>query len=102
MSYLQSFYITKIKIIFIEVPVPRQESDRSCICILWLHVSDFAIGFYNCSDSVVFSCLSCYYKPKVEYQLVKVWFMVFSATFTNILAISWRSVLFVEETGVSG
>ena len=27
-------------------------------------------------------------------------FMVFSATFNNIIAISWRSVLLVEETGV--
>jgi hypothetical protein len=27
-------------------------------------------------------------------------FMVFSATFDNISAISWRSVLLVEETGV--
>ena len=29
-------------------------------------------------------------------------FMVFNATFNNILAISWRIVLFVEETGVPG
>jgi len=28
--------------------------------------------------------------------------MVFNATFTNISAISWRSVLSVEETGVPG
>jgi hypothetical protein len=28
--------------------------------------------------------------------------MVFNATFNNISAISWRSVLFVEETGVPG
>jgi hypothetical protein len=27
-------------------------------------------------------------------------FMVFNATFNNILAISWRSVLFVDETGI--
>jgi hypothetical protein len=30
-----------------------------------------------------------------------VWFMVFNATFNNISVISWRSVLLVEETGVS-
>ena len=29
------------------------------------------------------------------------WFMVFNATFNNILVISWRSVL-LEETSVSG
>jgi hypothetical protein len=29
-------------------------------------------------------------------------FMVFNATFNNISVISWRSVLFVEETGVPG
>jgi predicted component of type VI protein secretion system len=28
------------------------------------------------------------------------WFMVFNATFNNISAISWRSVLLVEETGM--
>jgi hypothetical protein len=28
--------------------------------------------------------------------------MVFDATFNNISVISWRSVLFVEETGVYG
>jgi hypothetical protein len=31
-----------------------------------------------------------------------VWFMVFNATFNNISAISWRSILMVEETGVPG
>ena len=29
-------------------------------------------------------------------------FMVFNATFNNIFAISWQSVLLVEETGVPG
>jgi len=29
-------------------------------------------------------------------------FIVFNATFNNISAISWRSVLLVEETGVPG
>ena len=35
---------------------------------------------------------------------VRVWIMVmvFNATFNNISAISWRLVLLVEETGVSG
>ena len=31
-----------------------------------------------------------------------VYFMVFNATFNNISAISWRSVLLVEENGVPG
>jgi hypothetical protein len=30
------------------------------------------------------------------------WFVVFNATFNNISAISWRSVLWVEETEVPG
>jgi len=29
------------------------------------------------------------------------WFMVFNATFNNISVISWRSILLVEETGIS-
>jgi len=32
----------------------------------------------------------------------RVWFMVFNATFNNFLAISWRSVLLVEVSGVPG
>ena len=32
----------------------------------------------------------------------KVRVMMFNANFNNISAISWRSVLFVEETGVPG
>ena len=35
---------------------------------------------------------------RVQNQLA----MVFNATFNNISAISWRSVLLVEETGVLG
>jgi hypothetical protein len=31
-------------------------------------------------------------------MLMMVWFMVFNATFNNISAISWRSVVLVEET----
>jgi hypothetical protein len=31
-----------------------------------------------------------------------IWFMVFNAIFNNISVISWRSVLWVEETGVPG
>jgi hypothetical protein len=30
------------------------------------------------------------------------WFMLFNATFNNISAISWQSVLLVEETTVHG
>jgi hypothetical protein len=33
---------------------------------------------------------------------VGLWVMVFNATFNNISAISWRSVLLVVETGVTG
>jgi hypothetical protein len=33
---------------------------------------------------------------------VRVRFMVFNVTFNNISAISWQSVLLMEETGVPG
>ena len=32
----------------------------------------------------------------------ELWVMVFNATFNNISAISWRSILLLEETGVPG
>jgi hypothetical protein len=37
-----------------------------------------------------------------EAVVSRVTVMVFNATFNNISAISWRSVLFVDETGVPG
>ena len=36
------------------------------------------------------------------WDLNRFWCMVFNATFNNISVISWRSVLLVEETGVTG
>ena len=56
---------------FIKVPVPSQESERSCICVLEvMHLCvrdidvasfyDFDISFWNCYDSVVF------YKKKTQ------------------------------------
>jgi len=35
----------------------------------------------------------------IIYRFGLVWFMMFNATFNNMSAISWRSVLLVEETG---
>ena len=45
---------------FIEVPVPSQQGQRPCIYVLEVSImtlfffNDFAIGFWNCSDSVIF------------------------------------------------
>jgi hypothetical protein len=45
-------------------------------------------------------------KDKIDLKEVNIFFficlMVFNATFNNISAISWRSVLVVEEAGVPG
>ena len=41
----------------IEVTVPSQEGERSCICIRGIHFVSFydlSIEFWNCSDSVVY------------------------------------------------
>ena len=42
------------------------------------------------------------YKLLSEYMVALVIFMVFNATFNNISALSWRSVLLMKETGVPG
>jgi hypothetical protein len=34
---------THVNILFIEVPVPSQESERSCICLLGILLFDFGI-----------------------------------------------------------
>ena len=41
------------------------------------------------------------HSPRYHAMFNWYWFMVFHATFNNISAISWWSILFVEETGVS-
>ena len=42
--------------LFTEVPVPSQESELSCICVLKVSflslTAIFSIGFWSCSDSV--------------------------------------------------
>jgi hypothetical protein len=47
--------------LYIEVPVPSQESEQSCMCVKWIEytsISTFvAIWFWNCSDSVLFILL---------------------------------------------
>ena len=42
------------------------------------------------------------YLLKFTSNILMVWFMVFNATFNNISVIMWRSVLLVEDTGISG
>ena len=46
--------------------------------------------------------LSLIFQTDVHSILMRVRVIVFSATFDNISTITWRSVLLVEETGVSG
>jgi hypothetical protein len=41
-------------------------------------------------------------KTIVREKKVRVMAMIFNATFNNISAISWRSVLLLEETGMAG
>ena len=49
----------------------------------------------------IVTILSFTYKKRTFFSFVWFRFMVFNATFNNISAI-WRSVLFVEETGIPG
>jgi hypothetical protein len=50
-----------------------------------------SLGFWNCSDSAI---LFVFHFISFNFR-----FMAFNATFNNISAISWRSVLLVEEAG---
>jgi hypothetical protein len=56
---------------------------------------------YNKTKILIYNLCQCskgdnYINLQREYE----WVMVFNATFNNIAAVSWRSVLLVEETGV--
>ena len=45
--------------LFIDVPVPSQESERSCVCVLGVSIVLLSMNFlfdsWKCSDSVIFS-----------------------------------------------
>ena len=70
-------------------------------CLNWLIYGHMWIPNYDQSQHT--RTLS--YKEKdwecqlFDNKFKAVWFMVFNATFNNISVISWRSALFVEETG---
>jgi len=57
--------------LFIKVPVPSQETDRSCICVFWCidfaYLYDFVTRLLKCSDSVVFySSICCFRSVNFE------------------------------------
>ena len=52
--------------------------------------------------SMIPPLLSLIFQTDVPSILMRVRVIVLSATFDNISAITWRSVLLVEETGVPG
>jgi hypothetical protein len=76
---------------------------ETCLCryLLFLCVTS---GEVNLTDKKTL-CVGTYYfcvsPAQLDNQMKGVRVMVFNATFNNISVISWRSVLLVEETGVS-
>jgi hypothetical protein len=54
--------------------------------------STYTTNIFTCFYDLIFIILYCF-------NVVWFGFIVFNATFNNISAISWRSVLLVEETG---
>jgi hypothetical protein len=83
-----------------ETPVSStNKTDRHDIAeILLKNLSWLLLMF---SSLQIYTCYHCYMLKCSSHIPVFVWFMVFNATFNNISAISCRSVLLVEETGVS-
>jgi len=59
------------------------------IPLIWIHVE-------LARNMIVFNILNEPFEKRVRVRV-----MVFNATFNNISAITWRSVLLVEETGGS-
>ena len=70
--------------------------------------SECYIQFIQHSDQTILECKFAFRKfygrdpTPFQYAFGLICFMVFDATFNNISAISWWSVLLVEETGVRG
>ena len=62
-------------LVFIEVSVPRHESEWSCIFALGVSIlllfKIFSVGFWNCFDSVVFFVFTYYCKLNAEFKMAK-------------------------------
>jgi hypothetical protein len=72
-------------------------SFRTCNLVLHFHIIHIIRALrYDMSDNLVNKLITIFQNMVRDL----VWFMVFNATFNNISAISWRSVLLVEEIGV--
>ena len=72
-------------------------SFRTCNLVLHFHIIHIIRALrFDMSDNLVNRLITIFQNMVRDL----VWFMVFNATFNNISAISWRSVLLVEEIGV--
>jgi hypothetical protein len=72
-------------------------SFRTCNLVLHFHIIHIIRALrFDMSDNLVNRLITIFQNMVGDL----VWFMVFNATFNNISAISWRSVLLVEEIGV--
>jgi hypothetical protein len=72
-------------------------SFRTCNLVLHFHIIHIIRALrFDISDNLVNKLITIFQNMVGDL----VWFMVFNATFNNISAISWRSVLLVEEIGV--
>ena len=72
-------------------------SFRTCNLVLHFHIIHIIRALrFDMSDNLVNKLITIFQNMVGDL----VWFMVFNATFNNISAISWRSVLLVEEIGV--
>ena len=91
---------------FIEVPVIRQESERSCTCVLGVLVMPLFLRFLYLILEMFRQCVLfhfyCWWFKIYRMIGLFVSLMVFNATFNNISDISWRSVVLEEETGGPG
>jgi hypothetical protein len=79
--------------------------------ILWMFGQGFHLIFQSHFVHLIIQNVSNFVSYKTNkwinifwgqyhWKICLVWFMVFNATFNNISAISWQSVLLVEETRV--
>ena len=92
------FPMSYVVVFFVSVPMCEMRGDCS-FCWYWWNcwLSLFKTYLLNVYNSQCFKtntiCIVFIIKWRIRV-------MVFNATFNNIAAISWRSVLLVEETGV--
>lgn len=73
-----------------EVPVPSQEDERLCICVVGVLTLSPSVGFWNCSKSVVYFVFHF-----IKTRAIPIRYIIYNYLLLNMLS-AWSIQEFIE------